>query len=140
MINRRWLILFLAAPALLLTTAVLASVGIGEITHRFTGAAECLILDPVAGTILINENVEPGDRFYLDQFITNSCESNITVEIRLDVPTEFSWIEVDETDDVGDFQLSPGELFHARTMVTFGNDTPAEFSAKDIKWKIARPE
>ena len=138
MINRRWLILFLAAPALLLTTAVLASVGIGEIIHRYEGAPECLRLDPEAGAVLIKENVEPHDEFRISQGIFNDCENTIDVEVSLDRPN-VEWIDVDTVDE-GVFFINGGDDIWLHATVTFGNDTPAEFSAKDVTWEITRPE
>lgn len=138
MTKRHLIILFLVAPALLLVTTVLASVGVGEITHRFTGAPECIVLDPEAGEVLIKENVEPNDEFTIRQFITNRCEATITVAITLDATSD-DFIRV-RSDDEGDFALTGGTTMSAIATITFGNDTPADFSAKDVVWEITRPE
>ncbi len=138
MTNRRWLILFLVAPALLLSTAVLASVGIGEITYRFSGAPACDRLDPVAGSLFEDENIEPNTTVDITQGIFNDCENTITIHAELDEPS-VSWIQIEDA-DVGTYVIFSGDDIWLEATVTFGNDTPAEFSAKDVVWNITRPE
>jgi len=138
MTNRTLLILFFVIPVTVFATTVLASVGVGEITHRFTGAPDCLVLDPEAGTVLIKENVEPNDEFTIRQFITNRCDNTITVEIQLDAPN-VGFIDID-SGDVGIFEIVSEATISATATVSFANDTPADFSAKDVVFEITRPE
>ncbi len=128
----------LASASLLVSVVMAAGVNVGEVTHRFSGAAECILLDPPAGTEAIKENVRPNDEFTIRQFITNTCDNTITVDIALNAPSA-EYIRVD-TNDEGIFAVLSGNTISALATVTFGNDTPAEFSAKDVQWKVERPE
>ena len=140
--NKFWLLLFpaLAVVSLLVfpNPVVADDLMIGAVIHRFTGDPECIVLDPEAGKVVIRENVRPNDVYTIRQFITNHCDRNINVGITLDSPG-VHYIEA-FTDDDGVFMLSPDETITAHATVTFGNDTPAEFSAKDVRFKVSRPE
>ena len=114
---------------------------IGAVIHRFTGAPECIVLDPKASKDdepATERKGRPGDAYTIQQFITNTCDRNIQVSVSLDLP-ERHYITGD-SDDLGEFVLSPDETITAHATVTFGNDTPAEFSAKDVRFKVSRPE
>lgn len=137
-VSKRTFWLFLMLPAVVLLATTVTAVTVGDITHRFSGAPECLELDPPRDSILIKENVEPNDEYTIRQFITNTCDTTITVSVEINTP-ESSYITV-ESSDVGEYDLSPSERDSFLATVTFGNDTPAEFSAKDVVWKITRPE
>ena len=138
--NKLWLLLFIPVLSLLVfpNPLVADDMMIGAVIHRFTGAPECIQLDPEAGEVIIRENVRPNDVYTIRQFVTNVCDRNIIIRMDLDTPS-VEYINVESRDE-GDYTLSPNELFSARATVTFGNDTPADFSAKDVRFKVSRPE
>ena len=81
------------------------------------------------------------DEFTIRQFVTNTCDNSITAEIKLvfdfDGPSA-PYISVDGGSGI--HRLSSGERVSETATISFGNDTPADFSAKDVVWKVGRPE
>ena len=118
---------------------------IGAVIHRFTGAPECIVGSPpledppLEFLVIETEGVRPNDVYELTQFSHNRCENDITAGLILDVPVEFHWIHVEKEDSELVYSFGDDPVRHEAT-VTFGNDTPADFSAKDVRWKVIRPE
>lgn len=135
--NKRLYAIAFGALGMILLVSTVTALSVGNVTHRYTGADECLVLDPEDGAILIKENVEPNDTYTIRQFITNSCDNAITVELTLDAP-QVSYISVDSGS--GLYDIPPGSGISETATVTFGNHTPANFSAKDVVFKVGRPE
>ncbi len=133
--KKRWLILFLAAPALLLTTAVIASLTIGEVEHEYNILA-CVSMDPEAGTTFSHDLEPNGEKRHI-QFVTNTCENNITVGIEANKPN-VDYLEFSEW-NTGEFSLSSGETHKATVTVHVGNDAPVG-PAPSLFFEITRPE
>ncbi len=110
MINRRWLILSLAAPALLLTTAVLAS---------------SIIIDTIKGTITVNQvifhddwscefDLDPGEKKVRKYFIENRSDIKYDVGFTVNISPDGQGLTAEV--DLEMFQISAGDT-HEVTVV-----------------------